>query len=427
MKILYLNGADREGGAAKAATRLLEGVRAQGVESRLLVQRKYGADPLVDGPRSFLGKVLGWVRPTIEQLLVGLTPGKMRGPFCSAFLPDGLSVRVAEMAPDIIHLHWVARMMRLETLRRFKRPIVWTMHDSWAFTGGCYLPGDCTRYRESCGKCPMLNSSEENDLSRRIWQRKNNAWHGLNLTVVAPSHWMADCARTSSLFRDTRIEVIPNGIDINRFAPVDRVTARNELSLPLDKKLILFGAKGADSDRNKGFHLLVETLGLLASNPANDQFELVIFGSTEPAQPLNYVFKTHYHGWQQDEARLAQLFAAADVFVFPSIQESLGYTAMEAMACGTPCVAFNQGGVPDLIDHQQNGYLAKPYETSALAQGIAWVLADTERWNRLSDSARNKIMASFALEKIAEQNMALYKSIVTGYEITPGKSLIVGP
>ncbi|MBK5273440.1 MAG: glycosyltransferase family 4 protein [Desulfuromonadales bacterium] len=417
MKVLYFNGSDIEGGASRAATRLLQGVHAQGTDARLYVQRKYGDDPLIDGPGSMLGKAFGFVRPTIEQLMFGITPGNVNGPFCAAFLPDGLAAQVAGTAPDIVHLHWVARMMRLETLRSLKVPIVWTMHDSWAFTGGCYLPGDCTRYRESCGNCPILGSAgRENDQSNRIWHRKQKSWQGLNMTIVAPSRWMADCARASSLFRNTRIEVIPNGLEVNRFKPVARSAARNILSLPQDRKLILFGAKSATKDRNKGFHLLVQAMQELNSDSVrNDSIELLVFGSSEPDPPPVSGFKTHYLGWQHDDSTLALLYAAADVFVLPSLQESLGYTAMEAMACGTPCVAFNQGGVPDLIDHQLNGYLAQPYEPVDLARGIGWVLEDEERRKRLSLQARHKVEQEFSVEKVSERHITLYREIL-GYE-----------
>lgn len=411
MKILYLNGADIEGGAAQAATRLLQGVHAQGADARLYVQRKYGDASLVDGPRSLLGKVLGFARPTIEQLLSGITPGTMQGPFCSASLPDGLLTQVSGASPDIIHLHWVARMMRLETLSCFTVPIVWTLHDSWAFTGGCYLPGDCTRYRDACGACPVLGSVLEEDLSRRVWQRKDKAWHGVNLTVIAPSRWMAACARSSSLFRDTRIEVIPNGIDVQCYKPVARHAARERFLLPHDKKLILFGATSATQDRNKGFHLLAEALQELAAMTKDAPVELVVFGSAESDKLLDLGFKVHYLGWQSDDASLAHLYSAADAFVLPSIQESLGYTVMEAMACGTPCVAFKQGGVPDLIDHQRNGYLAQPYEPSDLARGIAWILEDGHRREELSRNARQKIEHVYAIENVAQQHLALYSEL----------------
>jgi glycosyltransferase involved in cell wall biosynthesis len=302
-------------------------------------------------------------------------------------------------------------MMRLETLVRFNAPIVWTMHDSWAFTGGCYLPLDCIRYRESCGKCPVLGSSRENDLSRLVWLRKQKAWQGLNLTVVAPSRWMAASARASSLFRHARIEVIPNGIDVERFKPCDRSAARESYSLPKDKKLILFGAKGATSDRNKGFHLLVEALRELAAGSSRDDIELAVFGTSAAAKMPDLPFKAHYLGWQRDDISLAQLYATADVFVLPSISENLPYTVMEAMACGTPCVGFAQGGVPDLITHYGNGYLARPYEPSDLASGIAWVLEDEERRHTLAGLARVKIVEQFAQNIVTERHLELYRRL----------------
>ncbi|MDD2852591.1 MAG: glycosyltransferase family 4 protein [Desulfuromonadaceae bacterium] len=413
MKVLYLNGADIEGGAARAATRLLTGVHALGVDARLSVQRKSGDNPQIDGPPSLIGKAFGRARPTIEQIICGITPGKVSGPFCAAYLPDRLSELVADTTPDIVHLHWVARMMRLETLQNFKLPIVWTMHDSWPFTGGCYLPGDCTRYRESCGKCPLLNSSKEDDLSRRIWQRKMKAWHGLNLTFVAPSHWMAMCARSSSLLRNARVELIPNAIDVACFHPQDKLAAREALSLPTDKRLVLFGAKNFIKDRNKGFHLLAEAMTQQANSNWRNRIELVTFGSTVPSPPQAIELKVHNLGYQGDEKMLARLYSAADVFALPSLNESLGYTVMEAMACGTPAVAFNQGGVPDLIDHRHNGYLARPYETADLARGIIWVLENEDRRQELSSKARQKVEREFATDRVAEQHTALYRKILT--------------
>jgi glycosyltransferase involved in cell wall biosynthesis len=412
MRIFHLNGSDHEGGSSKAALRLLHGLLGAGAETALYVQRRSGSDPLVQGPGSRCAKVKGRIRPSIEETLLGIPPRKVQGPFCAAWLPDRLFPKVTGFAPDILHLHWVARMMRLETLARFRTPLVWTLHDSWPFTGGCYLPLDCTRFRESCGCCPVLGSSREEDLSRQVWNRKRQAWRGLNLTLIAPSRWMAERARASSLLGSLRVEVIPNGLDLARYQPVDRRAAREHFSLPQDKKLILFGALGGLSDRNKGFHLLNDALRELAAGSLRDRIELVVFGSSAPEVPPDLGFKTHYLGWLSDEARLAQLYGAADLFVFPSIQESLGYTAMEAMACGTPCVAFRQGGVPDLIDHQENGYLARPYEPADLARGMAWVLEDEERWDVLSVRARDKIVQEFGMDKIAGRHLALYREIL---------------
>jgi glycosyltransferase involved in cell wall biosynthesis len=412
MRIFHFNGSDSEGGTSKAALRLLHGLHDEGAETALYVQRKSGCDPLVAGPDSLFAKALGRTRPSMEETLLGIPPRKVQGPFCAAWLPDGLLRRAAGFAPDIIHLHWVARMMRLETLARFRVPLVWTLHDSWPFTGGCYLPLDCTRYRESCGDCPVLGSSRQEDLSRKVWSRKKAAWRGLDLTLIAPSRWMAQRARESSLFSTARIEVIPNGLDTGRYQPVDKRAARESLSLPQGKKLLLFGARGGTGDPNKGFHLLREALRDLAGGPLRDSIELVIFGATLPQEPLELGFKAHYLGWLGDDASLARLYGAADLFVFPSIQESLGYTAMEAMACGTPCVAFRQGGVPDLIDHEENGYLARPYQAADLARGIAWVLEGAERGKELSNAARTKIVQEFALDRVARRHLALYREIL---------------
>ncbi|MBJ6727309.1 glycosyltransferase family 4 protein [Geomesophilobacter sediminis] len=413
MKVLYLNGADNEGGAAKAALRLLHGMRAQGVDGALYVQRKFGTDPAVVGPANRLARAFGFARPTIEQAILGIRPAKLRGPFCAAYLPDRLLPQIERFAPDLVHLHWVARMMRIETLSRIRRPIVWTMHDSWPFTGGCYLPGECTRYADACGACPVLCSRQPDDLSAAVLRRKKAAWNGLDLTLVAPSRWMAERARLSSLFRDAPVEVIPNGIDVERYRPVPQEQARRELSLPQDKMLVLFGAKGVTSDANKGFHLLTQALQQLAAAAPAAAMEVVVFGGApgEPRPDLG--IPAHYVGWQNEDAALARLYAAADVFVLPSLQENLPFTVMEAMACGTPCVAFDQGGVPDLIDHRVNGYLARAHDPADLAAGIGWVLADPQRRRQLGERARQKVLATFSLPTMTQRYRALYQRLLS--------------
>lgn len=412
MKVIFLNTTDIEGGAARGAKRLLEGVRDEGIDARLLVQRKSGDDPFVIGPRTGFGKAMAYFRPILDDLFVGVYAGKGEGMFSPAMVLDRLPARTAKFDPDIVHLHWVANgMMRVETCRRFKRPLVWTLHDSWPFTGGCHLPFDCTRYRDACGKCPLLGSSREHDLSRRLWRRKDRAWRGLDLTVVAPSRWLAGCARSSALFRDKRIEVIPNGIDLRRFRPSDRSAARELLSLPQGKKLILFGGKWITSDRNKGFHILAQALKELAGRGWRDRADVVIFGSSQPAEPPDLGLAAHYLGWLNDDVTLSLLYSAADVFVSPSIQENLSYAVMEAMACGSPCVAFDQGGMPDLIGHMETGYLARPFDPLDLAEGIGRLLGDEALRRDMAARARRKVENEFALEKVAARYIALYDEL----------------
>jgi glycosyltransferase involved in cell wall biosynthesis len=420
MKVLFLNASEVEGGAARAAVRLLHGVRSEGVDAQLLVRVKASDDRHVIGPRTRVGKAMGYVRPALESMWVGMWSSSRGGMFSPALLPDRLAPQAAELAPDVIHLHWIAHgMLRVETLRRFRRPIVWTLHDSWPFTGGCHVPQRCTRYRDACGECPVLGSSRRTDLSRWLWSRKRKAWRDLDLTVVSPSRWLADCARASSLFRDKRIEVIPNGLDLGRYKRADRRFARDVLGLPQDKRLILFGGKSCTEDPNKGLQQLLAALRALRAEGRHADAELVVFGSSDSSAFPGLATKPHCLGWLHDDATLALLYAASDVFVAPSLQEALGYTVMEAMACGTPCVAFRQGGVPDLIDHGDNGYLARPYEPEDLANGIAWVLEGGDRWNALSSRAREKIEGGFDLAVVARRHAALYRDVSSRGEPAP--------
>lgn len=413
MNVLFLNTLDSEGGAARAARRLLHGVRQEGVNARMLVKNKTCPDDAVLGPRTRLDRVMAYLRPILEYYWINRYPNWNRLSFSPALFPDRLLGQVRAITPDIIHLHWVGEgFLKVETLPRFKRPLVWTLHDSWVFTGGCHIPFDCVRYRQSCGVCPSLGSARQADLSRRLWRRKQKAWHNLNLTIVSPSSWLAECARSSALLGDVRIEVIPNGLDLQRYRSVDKDIARDALSLPKDRKLILFGGIRSTNDRNKGFHLLETALKELASAGWGERAELLIFGSSEPEHPPDLGLKANYLGWLHDDSSISLLYAAADVFVAPSIQENLPNTIMEAMACGTPCAAFNQGGIPDMIEHEHNGYLATPFKAEDLAKGIAWLLEDEERGRTLSVRARQKMERGFSLQQVAKRYAVLYEELL---------------
>jgi glycosyltransferase involved in cell wall biosynthesis len=413
MNILMLSTYDVWGGAAKAAARLNRGLQDIGIDARMLVQSKSSDAKDVIGTGDPLVKFLYGVRTYLGTLPVRFYPNKPVNNFTPALMPDNLAGRVLGLAPDILHLHWLgAGFMRVETLRKFQMPIVWTLHDSWAFTGGCHMPYECVRYREMCGFCPVLGSKHEADLSRWVWRRKKKVLKGLNLTLVAPSRWLAECVMSSALLRDARLEVIPNGLDVTLFKPIDKHFARDLLGLSQDKKYILFGAVNSTSDPNKGFRYLLPAIQILSAKLRQDNTELMIFGSSEPAELPPFGIKATYLGRLHEETSLAILYSAADIFVFPSVQETLGYTAMEAMACGTPCVAFRQGGVPDLIDHEQNGYLALPFEPEDLARGIEWILEDDTQREALSKAAREKVEKEFDLSIVARRYADLYRDVL---------------
>jgi glycosyltransferase involved in cell wall biosynthesis len=412
MKILLLNTNDISGGAAIAVYRLLKGLQQNSVQAQMLVQSRKSDDYSVIGPQTKWQKVFGKLRPTLDSIPVRFYKQRKKIIFSPAILPDNIFKKIQDINPDIIHLHWIAGgFIKIESLAKIKKPIVWTLHDMWAFTGGCHYDEECGKYDKNCGHCPLLNSNKQKDLSYKIWKRKKKAWENLDFTVITPSSWLGECAKKSSLFNKTRVEVIPNGIDLNRFKPIDKNIARDILCLPKEKKLILFGALSALGDKRKGFLLLKESLKKLSSKE-NKDIELVIFGSSKPKGEEDLGFKTHYLGRLNDETSLALVYSASDVMIVPSIQEAFGQTASESLACGTPVVAFGDTGLLDIVDHQKNGYLAKPFDTADLAYGIKWVLEDDIRRKQLSQNAREKVVQEFDIVKVAKRYEDLYKDVL---------------
>ena len=288
------------------------------------------------------------------------------------WLPDIITSRIAALNPDVVNLHWIGDgFVAAEALSEFNKPIVWTLHDMSAFTGGCYYSQECDRYTKSCGNCLILGHNKSWDLSRWVWQRKAKAWQNLKLTVVTRSKWLADSAKSSSLLKNSDIRVIPNGLDTGPYKPCDRQTARNILNLPQDRQLVLFGALNSTSNKRKGFPFLQQALKQLSNYEKSQNWEVIVVGASQPKEKLDIDLKTRYLGTLSDDISLALIYAAADVFVAPSVQDNLPNTVMKALAFGTPCVAFQIGGMPDLIEHKQNRYLAHPFATEDLAQEIA--------------------------------------------------------
>lgn len=405
MKVLFLNSSACRGGAARAAVRLFSAVKYEGVATEFLTQ-----EPADGGG---LQCYLSWIRPRLDTLPLVFYPRRTGALFSPSLLPEILTRRVAERQPDLIHLHWIQEgFVGIGTLGRLNLPIIWTLHDSWPFTGGCHLPYDCERYKDACGSCPVLGSTSERDLSRWVFKSKQQVWKNLDITVVSPSRWLARCAQESSLLGGRRIEVIPNGLDISTFRMMDKQAARSSFGLAGKTRLILFCGANGLQDHNKGFHHLQSALAGIAKAGYGAKLELAIAGSKVQNNLPNMGVKTTQLGLIRDEYTLNRLYCAADVVVVPSLQENLPNTIMEAMASGTPCVAFNVGGVPDLIDHKQNGYLAQPGDARSLIEGIRWCLDQGEEsFQQLSCNARFKIEAGFSIEHCARKYLSLYQEL----------------
>lgn len=408
MKSLLLSTYDIQGGAARAAYRLHQGLQTIGVDSQILTANQTSDDPQVIGSRSKLEKTIAFLRPGIDSLPLARYRQRTGDRYSLAWLPETRVQQIDGLKPDIVNLHWIGSgFFRLESLKKIKQPIVWTIHDMWAFTGGCHYTDGCDRYLNQCGACPQLGSRSKGDLSHWNWKRRGRVFKQLDLTIVAPSQWLTDCAKQSPLLCDHRIETIPYGLDLTTYQPYEKTRVRSLLKLPQDKPLILFGASDATSDRRKGFHLLAKALQQLRLMEWEILPEIVIFGASHGQ--LDCGFPVHYLGVLQDDLTLALAYSAADVFVAPSIQDNLPNTVLESIACGTPAVAFAIGGMPDLIESGQTGYLAQPFDTADLAKGIQWVLTTSEP---LGHKARQRAEQRFGLKRQAETYQNLFESLL---------------
>jgi glycosyltransferase involved in cell wall biosynthesis len=412
LRVLHLSTFDRQGGASRGAYRLHRGLIDLGFRSQMAVQGKLSDDPTVLGPASRFSKLRHELLALADRAPLALYRNRAAGSFDVQWIGGLPASLVSRMTPDLLHLHWVTGgFLRIETLRKLGRPIVWTLRDMWPFTGGCHVSGDCDRYRTACGACWQLGSDAGRDLTRWVWRRKHRAWRAIDLNLVAPSRWMADCARASSLFRDRPITVIPNGLDTSVFKPLDRGFARLALGIEPNRPVILFGAVNLLKDANKGSAILREALPVVGEKLDSSNPQLLIFGSSAPEDAIDFGLETSYLGHLGDETSMALAYNAADLLVVPSRQESFCHTAAEALACGTPVVAFNATGLRDVVDHRINGYLARPYDPEDLAHGVVSVLA-SERREEMATRARRKAEESFDIRIVARRYAELYREIV---------------
>jgi glycosyltransferase involved in cell wall biosynthesis len=408
VKVLHLSAYDLFGGAAKAAFRLHDTLRKSGVDSTMLVRRRDSNRPDVMPPAGAVMKLWSRVQRRCDRLpLVFMGAGA--ADFSPGWVPDGLARHVAALAPDVVHLHWVTDgFFQIETLQKLLAPVVWTMHDMWPFTGGCHYAGTCGRFAAACGCCPLLGSRRESDLSRKGLERRRAVIGRSSPAYVSPSRWLADQAHRSSLLRNAEIKIIAYGIDTACFRPRDRSAIRTGLSLPQDKMLILVGAAQLKTNLRKGFAHFRIALNMLQKMVPMGAIEIVLFGSGDWEGETLEGFRVHSLGVLEGDEALACAYASADVFVAPSLEDNLPNTVIEAMAAGIPVVAYNAGGIPEIIDDGQNGLLAPVGRPEALAQTLARMLNDHDFRSQCRQRSRQKILRSFDNKAAAEKYRELY-------------------
>lgn len=360
-----------------------------------------------------------------RKIMAGLRPGVGRLPnrllttgnpilHSASVLPSGWAKKVNSSKADVAHLHWVnIDMMSVEDIGRIEKPAVWTLHDMWAFCGAEHVTDDF-RWREGYLRTNRPSYESGFDLNRWVWRRKRKAWRR-PMHIVAPSHWLADCVRQSVLMREWPVSVIPNAIDTDAWRPVEKSLARHLMGLPSAGPLLLFGTFGENAAPHKGFDLLRSAIQHLRGQV--DGMQLVVFGQSTPREPEDMGFPVHYVGHLYDDLSLQILYSAADVMVIPSRRENLPNTGVESLTCGTPVVAFDACGLPDIVRHQQTGYLAKPFDAEDLARGIQWVLADVERPTLLGVNARKDAVARFSYPVVARQYLSVYETAIRSQDL----------
>ncbi len=397
MKIVILNTSERTGGAAVAAGRLGKALGQAGIQVDKLIREN-----------SWLNRF----RFYWERLIIFLCNHLNRkNLFAVSIANTGMDLSGHPLVKDadIIHLHWINQgflsLKDIEELVKLNKPIVWTMHDMWPCTGICHHARDCEKFQMICESCFFLKSKGK-DLSTSVFDKKLSLYKEANITFVGCSRWLSGKAKKSYLLRDKTVLSIPNPIDTEVYHPMDQDMTRELLGLPSGKRLLLFGALNV-TDKRKGIDYLIEALRKIEKQDV----ELVVFGQAKDDIRGLFPVSIHSMGYLSDESKIVALYNAVDMFITSSLEENLPNTIMESMACGTPCVGFEIGGIPEMIDHKINGYVASYKDASDLANGIRWVL-EHEDQQALSDACVKKVQENYMEEVVAKQYMALYKRLL---------------
>lgn len=414
IRILHLATLET-GGAGVAAYRLHQGLCQIGESSTMFVLHKASKDSSVywiHGMQNAGGKsqavslwphLLQQWEETLQRF-----PDRSQS-LCFFSTPDSniaLEQQVKDF--DIINMHWVAGLVDIRRMPEMfaGKKLFWTLHDMNPFTGGCHYAQDCTRYETGCHDCPQLGPGPE-DIVRNIWNIKHESYRKLDLTIVTPSKWLSDCSQKSALFRRFPHRVIPYGLDLDDYFPIDRSLARKKLGLSEHAKIILFGASSI-ADYRKGFDLFINAIEHLQCLANKMKIVLVAFGQSSDLSHINSPYPLYALGHLNTASDLRTAYSAADVFVIPTREDNLPNTVLESMACGTPVVGFDLGGLPDMVIHRKTGYLAPFPDIEEMAHGIHWILKNKNiKFQRF---CRQHVERHYALTRQANDYMSLYRS-----------------
>jgi len=414
MVVVHISCSDAKGGGPIAAYRLHQGLRRIGIESRMIVKDKFTADESVERARGNT-TIFGRSRRRLRDRAIAWSFRPYVGK-PEAFSDDRAADR--DLLPgalpnaDVYNLHWVAGFLDSPSFFgkvACDKPLVWTLHAMESFTGGCYYAGSCDAFLAVCGACPELGSRDRLDLSAAIFRRKRAAYARLNpekVRIVTPSQWLCRQASRSALFRTFEVTTIPYGLDTEVFQPRCRATAREFFGIPQDMAIVAFVGSPFHATR-KGLDLLV---GALNSVVAGTRIGLMSIGDVQLPMPVVHdYFAT---GELRNERLLSFAYSAADLFVCPSREDNLPNVILEAMSCGTPVVAFDVGGIPDMVRTGVTGLLAPPQDVRALRAAIELLVSDDEKRSGFARECRRLAVKEYGLEVQARRYERLYDNLL---------------
>ncbi len=418
--MLHVSTDDNSGGASRSAYRLHQALTESAVDSWMRVLRHETSNSrILEGksPRTFQKKI-------IDKLLKQRSDFSARNwstenPIMHSFgnVSAGVVDEINNDAAQIVNLHWVSELLSIEDIGAISKPIVWTVHDMWTFCGGEHSTPDeqNARFREGYFSYNRPQTERGPDLNRIAWERKKRVWLNKPFNFVAPSRWIADCIKGSALFSSNvsiAINVIPNPLDVeNIWRPIDKAYARASLGLSNEKKYVLAGSAGGMSTI-KGEDMLIPIMQKLADRHG-EHLELIVFGRKNAHAHETWPVKVHWMGRVVSDTTMVALYNAADVMMVPSRQDNLPNTAVEAQACGTPVVGFDIGGLPDIIEHQNTGWIASPFDLEDFVYGVTWSIDDKFRQRQLMECARRSAYRKYHAKTIANSYNKLYQQVLS--------------
>lgn len=413
MKIVNISTTDNVGGAAMSCLRVTKAIRTLEPETKLLVHHANLKEPWIDGiAKTPIHKLAAFYREWAERIQFWLlyeANKSVRFSFSDAQKGACLSKHPWVKEADIIHLHWVHKgLVSLETLSeldRLGKPIVWTLHDMWVFTGGCHYSAQCTHYQNTCGNCFHLKEPSANDLSHWLWMQKQQVFDSFKSKwqFVTSSVWLKKMAESSSLLQNYNVQALLTPIETDVFCPMDKQEARKALGIETKKPIVLFLAANL-ADKRKGFDHFKQIMALLP------QYEVLLVGKYTPELLADFPNKYYALGSVNSPEKLRLAYCAAEVFAMPSTQDNLPNTILEALASGTPVAAFATGGIPEMFRNDIDGYIVPALDYQTFSQSITKII---ENHHSFSKNARSYASENYSYNAIAEAHLKLYRSLLS--------------